>query len=94
MTAAPIELTAEEIAELRRKVCTAHLHRTFISPVVWVQYINGPLDGIRTPMEAANARNQFVAWSVVRRGGLVQVMHTRTSTPGVFRFQSIESGVR
>lgn len=106
----PLELTEPEIAALRRSVSTAHHHHSFTGPVTWVMYVDGPLAGIRVPLDAAAARSWCVAWCIVREGGRVagpvQVTYgqgppdpasfpeTGDNNPRELRFRAVQAGVR
>jgi len=82
-----VTLTEAEIAEVRRRVSTAHHRRTFKGGVTWVLYVGGPLDGIQTPIETADAGSSVIGWCHLRDSGLVQIHYVQSGEPGVVRFR-------
>jgi hypothetical protein len=65
-----VELSPEELAAFRQRVATAHQRRrcTFKRPVM-VQYMDGPLAGIRHPVEQSEMRSSSLGWCLVMPNG-------------------------
>src|SRR5262245_34125988 len=82
-----IQLDAAETAEFRRRVSIAHHQRRrgFKRPI-WITFDGGPLDGLRCPIEWADAAGQFLAWCLVRDDGPVQATYRKTDHLRTWRF--------
>src|SRR5262245_45706883 len=65
-----IILTDEEIQELRARVRVAHVRKSYSAPARFVEYLDGPLAGIRHPVEAWTVTSAAIhAWCIVRHNG-------------------------
>ena len=60
-----------------------------------VRYVDGPLNGIVSIVEANTATNQFLGWCTLDdRLGTIIAMYERTSDPTVWNFRSLDRGVQ
>jgi len=82
-----VTLNEAETADLRKCVSTAHHRRVFKGGVTWVLYVGGPLDGIQTPIEPADAGSSVIGWCYPRDSGLVQIHYVQSGEPGVIQFR-------
>jgi hypothetical protein len=69
-----IEMTIWEYGLLRNRVATAHQRRYMKAPIVWIEYIDGPLDGLRSAVEAADTTNLHIGWCFNSTRGVVQAL--------------------
>jgi hypothetical protein len=74
-------------------VATAHHRRSLRAPVAWIEYVGGPLDGLRTPIEAAALKGKYVGWCHVRHDGPMQAIYS-PAEPGRLLFVECAGGPR
>jgi hypothetical protein len=63
------------------------------APIVWIEYIDGPLDGLRSAVEAAVTKNLYIGWCFNSTRGVVQALYVR-ETPTKWRFHEYSAGPR
>lgn len=65
-----VDLSTPDLVAFRQRVSTAHQRRGYvIKRPVWIEYMDGPLAGIRHPIEQSELGSSSLGWCLVLPSG-------------------------